>query len=214
MIATPSPTIRDSLSRSVFLSSLAPNSRLPEPSTTGKTISRSSSRRWPARRPWTSWGRAGPGDQPVDELGAAVDDDVAVALLVHARDRGGQVAAEHGRVRPRRVAQRRGDDVLRHRVEALGELALALGPRLREALVRPPAEEHGLAAHGLVDLELRAVVAARDLEAPAAVPEILAAAGVLDHAVERYELGRDDAGHAVLLGWVRVRGEVLSSSSR
>src|SRR5213596_3295665 len=45
MTATPSPTVRESTSCSRLLSVVSPNRRLPVPSTTGKTISRSSSTR-------------------------------------------------------------------------------------------------------------------------------------------------------------------------
>src|SRR5215210_926791 len=54
MIATPSPTTLESVSRSGFLLSVSPNRRLPAPSTTGKTMSRTSSTRSFAIRPWTS----------------------------------------------------------------------------------------------------------------------------------------------------------------
>src|SRR4051794_23981699 len=54
MIATPSPTTLESVSRNGFLSPVAPNRRLPLPSTTGKTMSRSSSTRSFAIRPSTS----------------------------------------------------------------------------------------------------------------------------------------------------------------
>src|SRR3954452_4590364 len=54
MIATPSPTTFESVSRNGFLSSVAPNRRLPSPSATGNTMSRSSSTRSFAMRPCTS----------------------------------------------------------------------------------------------------------------------------------------------------------------
>src|SRR5256714_6147926 len=44
-MATPSPTVVESASRSGFLPLVAPNRRLPLPNTTGKTISRNSSTR-------------------------------------------------------------------------------------------------------------------------------------------------------------------------
>src|SRR3712207_8347678 len=44
--------------------------------------------------------------------------------------------------------------------------ALALGPRAREALVGPPAEQQAVGPHRLVELELVAVVAALVLEGP------------------------------------------------
>src|SRR5215216_3238854 len=54
-MATPSPTVFESTSRRGFLSLVSPNSRLPLPSTTGKTISRSSSTRSCSRSACTSW---------------------------------------------------------------------------------------------------------------------------------------------------------------
>jgi hypothetical protein len=139
-------------------------------------------------------------DQGLHELGTAVYDDVAVALLRQLRDLVDQVAGEDGRVGPGRVAQGRGHHVLRHGVERVGELPLALGPGGREALVGPPAEQQRGRAPRLVQLELVALVTTIDLERPPPVLVVLRATRVLDHAVERDELGHHDAAHDVLLG--------------
>ena len=92
------------------------------------------------------------------------------------RDLLDNVATEDRRVRPCGVVERRGDDVLRHRVELVGELAIALWRRIGEALVGRTAS---VALHGLVDLELSPFLAAVELEAPAPVPEVLGPAGIL-----------------------------------
>jgi hypothetical protein len=75
-------------------------------------------------------------------------------------------------------------DVLGHVVELVGELALALGPGVREALVGLAPQQQSVRAHGLVELELVALVTARDLEAPSPVLEVLAPAWVFDHSIE------------------------------
>jgi hypothetical protein len=107
-----------------------------------------------------------------------VHDDVAVDLVLHARDGGCEVVAgDHRRVRPLGVGERGGDDVFRHRVELVGELAVALRPGGREALVRHASEQERLRGHRLVDLELVAGVAAVERERPAGVLVAVLAAG-------------------------------------
>src|SRR3954471_22065222 len=54
-IPTPSPTVWDEVSRSVFLSLVSPKNRLPLPSTTGNTIRRSSSTRSCSSSACASW---------------------------------------------------------------------------------------------------------------------------------------------------------------
>src|SRR4029077_4768434 len=76
------------------------------------------------------------------------------------------------------------------------ELAVAPWPRRGEALIRHPAEQLSLGRHGLVHLELKTLVAAVELETPAAVGEVLRAAGVLNDAVQRDELRHHDLSHA------------------
>jgi hypothetical protein len=138
-------------------------------------------------------------EQALDELGTAVDDDLAVGLVSQPRDRLGQVALEHRRVVPLRVLQGRGDDVLRHLVEPVRELAVARRPRLGEPLVGPAAEQQRVRGHRLVELELVPLVAASDLEGPAAVLEVLRPARILHDPVERDELGHNDLPHGSLL---------------
>src|SRR5215210_7091185 len=55
--------------------------------------------------------------------------DDPVGLLFQLRDLVDDVALDHLRVVPLRVRDRRGDDVLRHRVELVRELAFAVRPR-------------------------------------------------------------------------------------
>src|SRR5919204_3180102 len=117
-------------------------------------------------------------DQRLDQRRAAVDDDVAVDLVPQPRNLLADVAPDHGRVGPLRILQGARDDVLRHLVELVGELALARRPRLGEALIRHAAQEQGLRAHRLLQFEPVALLAARDLKAPASVPVVLGSAGV------------------------------------
>jgi hypothetical protein len=128
-----------------------------------------------------------------------VDGEDALLLLLELRDRLYDVSAEHRRVVPLRVLERRRDDVLRHVVEPVGELALALRPGVGEAPPGDPAEQQRVRLERLVELELVALLAAADLEAPAGVLVVLRPARVLDYAVERHEFGYDDLCHVVLL---------------
>ena len=97
-------------------------------------------------------------------------------------------------------------------VELVRELALS---RDGQAAAKPSyvtaAEQQRVGAHRLVDLELVALVAAVDLEAPAFVLEALASAGCLDDAVERDELGYHDSSHGSSCR--RLASKTLSSSS-
>jgi hypothetical protein len=138
-------------------------------------------------------------EQRLDEPDASVDDYVAVHLLFELCDLLSEVAVEHGRVVPARVIERRGDDVLRHRVELVGELAVARRPRGGEAFVGDASQQERVRRECLVQLELVALVAAADLEAPASVLEVLGSAWILDDTVQRNELGYDDPSHLGLL---------------
>src|SRR5205085_1835584 len=80
------------------------------------------------------------------------------------------IALDQRRVVPRQLPQRRGDHVLRHRVHLLREADL-IGhrrPRGREALVGDAPEQQRLCLERLVELELGALLAALELEGPAA----------------------------------------------
>ena len=112
-------------------------------------------------------------DQRLHEPGAAVDDDVAVLLLLQLRDFLHDVALQHRRVVPLGLIQGRGDDVLGHVVELVGELAVPRRPGLGKALVGHAPQQQGLGRERFVELELVALVAAADLEAPASVLEVL-----------------------------------------
>jgi hypothetical protein len=134
--------------------------------------------------------------QRLDQRVGAVDEDLAV-------ESGHVVDRDDVRVVPRRIAQRRRHDVLRHRVELVGEARLvgAIRPRGGEALVGRAAEQERVGGHHLVDLELVALVAALELERPAAELELLGAPGVLHHAVEGDELRHHDLPHDSSLSW-------------
>src|SRR5204862_6396576 len=127
--------------------------------------------------------------------GASVYPARTVGFPLQPRDLLRDVAPQHGRVAPLGLAHRRGHDVLGHRVELVGELALPRGPGRREALVGHPTQKQGVRGEGLVELELVSILAAVDFEAPTAVLEVLAPARVLDHPVERHELRYDDLSH-------------------
>jgi hypothetical protein len=127
-----------------------------------------------------------------------VDDDVTAVAAAQVAD---LVEADDLRVAPDRlgIAHRRGDDVLGRVVELVSELAVALGPVLRELLPSATAEQQRVRIHRLVELELVAVLAALELERPAAALEVLGPARVLEDAVQRHELRYDDPGHRFLL---------------
>src|SRR3954447_8320636 len=151
-------------------------------------------------------------DQLLDEPVAARHLQLAVELLLECAHRAGRVTAvEDRRVVPLRVLERRRDDELRHRVELVGELALALRPGAREALIGAPAEQQGVGLPRLVELELVAVVTTVELEGPAGVLEVRLASGRLHHAVERYELRHDDPCRH---GSASSRGLVAQSQER
>src|SRR6266511_4991267 len=88
-------------------------------------------------------------------------------------------------------------DHLRHRVHLRGEPAALLAhvrPGPGEALVGDPAEQLYVAGLQLLPLEIHAL-RRRGLEAPAAVLEVLRAARILHHAVQRDELGDHQLAH-------------------
>src|SRR5215213_4970349 len=118
---------------------------------------------------------------------------LAVELLLQLAHLGRRVAAvEDRRVVPLRVLERRRDDELRHRVELVGELALALRPGAGEALIGSQPYQQGVGLPRLVQLELIPVVSAVELEGPTRVLESRLAPRRLHDAVERYELRHHD----------------------
>src|SRR5258705_1364796 len=134
-------------------------------------------------------------DQRLHEPGAAVDDDVAVLLLPQLSDFLHDVALQHRRVVPLGLIQSRGDDILGHAVELVGELAFPRWPGLGKALVGHAPQQQGLGRERFVELELVALVSAADLEAPTSLTEVLGPARVLHDAVQRYEFRYDDPSH-------------------
>src|SRR5215204_1959262 len=142
-------------------------------------------------------------EQAVDQRVAAMGQDVPLDLALEARDV--VEAPQDRRVLPGRLLERRGDHVLRHRVEPLGEggrglvvSLLPLGPRRREALVGDAAEQHHLGVVRLLRLDL-VLALVRELERPRGVFVVLLAARRLHDAVHRNELGDDDPAHRSLL---------------
>src|ERR687889_1607612 len=118
---------------------------------------------------------------------------LAVELLLQLAHLGRRVAAvEDRRVVPLRVLERPRDDELRHRVELVGELALALRPGAGEALIGSKPYQQGVGLPRLVQLELIAGVSAVELEGPTRVLESRLAPRRLHYTVERYELRHHD----------------------
>src|SRR5215211_1951118 len=118
---------------------------------------------------------------------------LAVELLLQLAYLGRRVAAvEDRRVVPLGVLERRRDDELRHRVELVGELALALGPGAGEALIGSQPYQQGICLPRLVQLELIPVLSAVELEGPTWVLEFRLAPRRFHDAVERYELRHHD----------------------
>src|SRR5690349_8552610 len=148
--------------------------------------------------------------QRVHERAAAVHDDLPLCLPLQLRHLADHLPLQHGRVRPFRLFERRGHDVLGEAVQPVHPFA-ALGWRPRaEVLVAAAAHEEGLGALRLGELELRPrlPVLADELLEPAAVPEPSLAAWVLDDAVERDVLTDYDRSHLAspCLGSVSLRG--------
>src|SRR3954471_19017740 len=132
-------------------------------------------------------------DQLLDEPVAARHLQLAVELLLEPAHLSHRVAAiENRRVVPLRVLQRRGDDVLRHRIEFVGELPFALRPGAGEALIRAPSDQQSVGVPRLVELELVSVVPAVVFKGPPRVLEVRFAARCLHDAVEGYELRYND----------------------
>src|SRR4029077_19264234 len=95
-------------------------------------------------------------------------------------------------------------DVLGHRVHLLREAAhlrVAFAPRpgFGESFVGDPAEQLRLGLLELAELEQVALLATVDLEGPASVHVVLGSTRILDHPVQRDELGGDDLPHDALL---------------
>ena len=141
------------------------------------------------------------------QAGAAVDEDVAVDAVPEAGD---LVDVDDVGVVPLRVGQRAGDDVLRHVVEQVGELALTTRPRRGEPLVRRPSEQQRAGRAHLVHLELVAFLAAFERERPAAPRVRLRTARVLDDPVDGDELRDHDLAH---VSAPEVRGRLRATLS-
>ena len=135
-------------------------------------------------------------DQRFDQGGAAGDEDRgSLAGLQLADPVDVLVACDQVRVLPlERLRQGRGDDVLRHRVDLLGELPLALRPGAGEAFVGHPAEQVRLRLERLVEFEL-GLLGAHVIAHPSRVGMGGLAARRLGHPVEGDELGDHQSGH-------------------
>jgi hypothetical protein len=134
-------------------------------------------------------------DQRLDELRAAVNNDVAVVSLFELPDLGDDITGKDGGVVPFGVGQGLRDDVLGHGVELVRELALVARPDGSEAVVGDPAEQKGVRVHRLVELELVAFRAAAESVGPADALEALGSARRLDDAVDGHVLSDDDSSH-------------------
>src|SRR4051794_26409009 len=134
-------------------------------------------------------------DKGLDELWAAVHGDVAFVLLLELRYFRDHVSPQNGGVVPLGGFERRGDDVLRHRVELVRELTLELWPYRRETVVRDPSEEQGVGRLRLLPFELVAVGSPREAVSPANPFEVLGSAGRLDDAVSGDVRGHNDPSH-------------------
>ena len=139
-------------------------------------------------------------DERVHELGAAVDEDVAIGLPLQLGHLARDVVADHGRVAPLGVFQRRRDDVLGHRVHLVGEPDL-VGPRRPgrgEPLVRLASEQKRVGGEDFVELELVSLGSSLELEGPASAVEPFASARIFHDPVQRDELRHDELSHAFL----------------
>jgi hypothetical protein len=134
-------------------------------------------------------------DQRLDELRAAMNNNVAVVSLFELPDLVDDVTRENGGVVPFGVGQGLRDDVLGHDVELVRELALVVRPDGSEAVVGDPAEQKGIRVHHLVKLERVAFRAAAEGIGPADALEALISARRLDDAVEGQVLSDDDSSH-------------------
>src|SRR3954470_22325721 len=118
------------------------NAFLPVPRITGKTIRLIWSTRSLSMSAWTSLWLPGtcssPSNSPLSLRTSSVASPLSRTVVFV----------------PLRVFERRRDDELRHRVELVGERALALRPSPSEALIGPPAYEQPVGLHRLVQLEL------------------------------------------------------------
>src|SRR5581483_281137 len=140
------------------------------------------------------------GGKRLHQAGAAVDHDVAAVLLLELAHLLDNVAVEQVRVVPlQRLTERRGDDVLGHAVEPVGEplLVRPSGPRSSEPLVGHPAEQQRVACHQLVELEPVAVLAAVELERPTIARSARVHAGTLHHTVGGHEFRHHEPSHVI-----------------
>ena len=92
--------------------------------------------------------------QRVHELEAGVDDDVPAYLLLQLRDLVRHVAVQDRRVVPIEIFEGRGHDVLGQAVQPVRPLATPGRPPRGEELVAAPAQQQGLGAQRLVELDL------------------------------------------------------------
>src|SRR5260370_9265144 len=89
----------------------------------------------------------------------------------------------------------RGHDELGQAVQPVRQLATPGWPPRGEPLVAPPTQQQSLGAQRLVERELGQLWAARDHANPAADPETLVTARVLDASIGRHLLDHHDLSH-------------------
>jgi hypothetical protein len=134
-------------------------------------------------------------DQRLDELRAAVNNDVAVVSLFELPDLIDDVTGKDGGVVPFGVGQGLRDDVLGHGVELVRKYTLVVRPDRSEAVVGDSAEQQGVRVHRLVELERVAFLAAAEGVSPADALEALGSARRLDDAVDGHVLSDDNSSH-------------------
>ena len=154
-------------------------------------------------------------EQEVDQVGAAVGDEVAARLRLEPRDLLAGVAAKDGRVRPVGLLERLRDDVFRRAVDEVLQSA-RLGPGGPEGgpdVVRGPAEEERLRAERLLPVVVLELLVGH-LHRPAVPPvPVLLEAGRLHDPVEGHELG-DDQSHRGYVGAAAPRPCPVRSPGR
>ena len=154
-------------------------------------------------------------EQEVDQVGAAVGDEVAARLRLEPRDLLAGVAAKDGRVRPVGLLERLRDDVFRRAVDEVLQSA-RLGPGGPEGgpdVVRGPAEEERLRAERLLPVVVLELLVGH-LHRPAVPPvTVLLEAGRLHDPVEGHELG-DDQSHRGYVGAAAPRPCPVRSPGR
>jgi hypothetical protein len=140
--------------------------------------------------------------QLVDQVRAAVHEEIAARLRLQLRDLGRHVARDDDRVVPVGTLEGVGDDVLANAVHALGERGIGdgRGPERRPDLPGPPAQQERLRAHRQVHV-VDLILVALDTQRPRiAAASMLVESRRLDDAVDGHERGHDELHAPSLVG--------------